>query len=123
MVRPVTLLISGLLIGALLGLYLAWFVFPLELVDVTPLDLEESYQVEYLHLIAATYGADGDLELAQARIQSLGRIDVNSWIMNETLNQIILDPTSQRAADLVLLAEALGISNPNFDVVREERSP
>ncbi|MEM7800372.1 MAG: hypothetical protein AAF633_14350 [Chloroflexota bacterium] len=117
--RSLALLIFGLIFGALVGLYLGWVVFPLELTDVSPVDLSSEEQNSYLRLIASTYVAEGDLEAAQLRIGTLGNADWPNWLTDETINAILDDPSSEEALHLVTLSEALGLSNPNFDIVRE----
>lgn len=120
--RSFSLLIFGLGVGVAIGLYLGWVAFPLELVDITPLDLEEEHQAIYLRLIAATYVAEEDLEEARSRIATLGRIDWQPWLMDQTINEILEDPASDDAYHLVRLAEGLGLANPNFDIVSEREN-
>lgn len=72
------LLVFALLIGGMgfvLGLAYAWFINPVQYVDVEPAQLAEEQQRTYLILISLTYASDGDLGRAQARLRTLGLQD------------------------------------------------
>jgi hypothetical protein len=61
-------LLTGLLIGALLGLGYAWFYAPVQYVDASPASLGESSKDHYRLLISAAFLANGDLPRARARL-------------------------------------------------------
>lgn len=113
--RALVVLLSGLLLGGVLGLFLGWVAFPVRLVDVIPADLEPEYQADYLDLIAATYVTDGNLAMARNRISSLGQDDWRAWLLAETVNAILREPAAPDTARLVALAAALGLESPAFD--------
>jgi hypothetical protein len=64
-------LLTGLVIGAILGLVYAWRVAPVKYVDTSPATLRQDFKEQYRALIAAAYSADGDLLRAQARLNLL----------------------------------------------------
>jgi hypothetical protein len=68
-------LLTGLLIGAVLGLAYAWFYAPVHYVDASPASLSESYRDHYRVLISAAFLANGDLPRARARLGLLGDPD------------------------------------------------
>jgi hypothetical protein len=68
-------LLTGLLIGAVLGLAYAWFYAPVHYVDSSPASLSESYRDHYRVLISAAFLANGDLPRARARLGLLGDPD------------------------------------------------
>ena len=105
----------GLLIGAVIGFYLGWFVLPAELVEVTPADLETEFQDDYLRLIASTYAADQDLDEAADRLGSLGREDWPQWLLAETVDQMLSQPNSAETDHMVQLSIDLGIESPAFN--------
>ena len=117
MQRNLIVLGLGLLFGLAVGFYIGWVVLPAELVDVTPADLEAEFQADYLRLIASTYAADQDLNQAAERIGSLGRQDWPQWLQEETVSQVIRDPSGAETAHMVVLARAMGIENAAFDQV------
>lgn len=64
--------VVGLVIGAALGLWGGWVLWPVEYTDISPEWLGEDDQVDYVLMIAAVYEADGDLDAAMARLGRLG---------------------------------------------------
>ena len=68
-------LLTGLVIGIVLGLLYAWVVSPIEYVDTSPNTLRSDYQDTYRLNIALAYQATGDLARAQARLNLLGDED------------------------------------------------
>lgn len=68
-------LLTGLLIGAVLGLAYAWFYAPIQYVDASPALLSETYKDHYRVLISVAFAANGDLPRARARLKLLGDED------------------------------------------------
>jgi len=64
--------VVGLVLGIAAGLLAGWVVWPVEYSNVTPDMLADRYQFDYVTMIAATYAADHDLELARGRFDRLG---------------------------------------------------
>jgi hypothetical protein len=64
-------LLTGLVIGAIIGLVYAWRVAPVKYVDTSPATLRQDFKEQYRALIASAYSADGDLARAQARLNLL----------------------------------------------------
>jgi hypothetical protein len=112
--RVFGLIIVGLIAGAALGLYLGWVAWPTEFTDANPAVLQESYQRDYVQMIASAYALDEDLDSARSRINSLGQNG------EETLFLLMLD-TILRADDeaeirrLVFLAADLGLHSPAME--------
>lgn len=117
MQRRIIVIGSGLLFGLLIGFYLGWVVLPVELVDVTPANLEAEFQDDYLRLIASTYEAEQNIDLAANRIGTLGRADWPDWLLQETIDQILADPTGIETIHMVNLSRAMGLNSPAFDQV------
>ena len=65
-------LITGLIIGLAVGLIYGWILRPVEYVDTAPDTLREDYRTDYILMVAEAYAGDGDLDLAQIRLASLG---------------------------------------------------
>jgi hypothetical protein len=61
-------LLTGLLIGVVLGVLYAWVLSPVKYVDTAPATLREDLKNEYRLLIAQAYAANGDTARAQARL-------------------------------------------------------
>lgn len=64
--------IIGLGLGIGLGLLAGWIIWPVEYRDVTPELMGDEQQIEYAIMIATSFSADGNIELAQARLNRLG---------------------------------------------------
>jgi len=67
---PIAILI-GLVLGVTGGLFIAWGVAPVQVVDVAPHQLGEAEKTRYLELIALAYAQDGDLDRAVRRLLEL----------------------------------------------------
>ncbi len=71
-------LLLGATLGAGLGLYLGWQVWPVSYRNTDVSALREDYQDEYVIMVATSYGWDGDLARAQAYLQQLNRPPLES---------------------------------------------
>lgn len=101
-------LLTGILIGFLAGLAIAWIVQPVEYTDTSPASLQPTYKDRYRVLIAAAYAASGDLVRAKARLELLG--DENSLqALTEQAQRTLAEGSSpEEARALSLLASAMG---------------
>jgi hypothetical protein len=68
-------LLTGLVLGAVLGLAYAWFYAPVRYVDASPASLNETDKDQYRALISAAFAANGDLPRARARLNLLNDPD------------------------------------------------
>lgn len=101
----------GLLLGAGLGLYLGWVVWPIEFTNANPGALQEAYRQDYALMIAAAYAADGDLAAAQDRVDDLGE-DGRAYFFSFTLDAILRGGSETEIRQLVRLAADLGFASP-----------
>ncbi len=70
-------LLTGLIIGGVIGLVFAWKVSPVKYVDTQPVTLRADYKDQYRTMIALAFVADGDLPRAKARLEkALGDTDI-----------------------------------------------
>lgn len=115
MLRFIRSLTLGLLIGALVGLYLGWFQFPADTRSSRLSDLSQTYRDEYTVMVAAGYAVDADVSAAFIRLSRLGVDDVPEHI-RQTAHRIIHN--SSRGLDdirlLVQLAHGLGQITPTM---------
>jgi len=65
-------LILGALLGGFLALIYGWLIRPVEYVDTTPDSLRTDFRTDYVLMVAESYSADQDLDLAQFRLAALG---------------------------------------------------
>jgi len=64
-------LLTGFILGVILGLVYAWLISPVEYVDTPPSALRADAKDQYRVLIALSYGVTGDLTRAKARLAVL----------------------------------------------------
>jgi hypothetical protein len=59
-------------IGLALGLLYGWLISPVEYVDTSPDTLRADYRLDYVLMVAETYQAEQNLDLAARRLAMLG---------------------------------------------------
>ena len=102
MLRFVRSLVLGLLLGALVGLYMGWTQFPNETRNSSLSDLARAHRDEYLVMIAAGYANDADLSAALERLQRLEQKDIPTYLREST--DRIIQSSARDLADIALLA-------------------
>ena len=105
-------LLTGLILGILLGLAYAWLMQPVEYVDTSPASLRSDFKDQYRALIASAYLANGDLLRARARLELLEDEDVYRLLSEQAQRMLAQDSLSSEARALGLLAVALGQQAP-----------
>ena len=68
-------LLTGLIIGVLLGIIYSWSISPLEYTNTTPDTLRSDFKDEYRYLIALSHKTHGSLERSRARLGLLADTD------------------------------------------------
>ena len=109
--RNIAFILIGLGLGVGLGLLLGWVVWPTEFTDATPIILQDAYRQDYIRMIAAAYAADGDLETAETRLDSLGP-DGQEHLFSLMLETILAGGDEADIRQLVQLAADLGFTSP-----------
>ena len=71
MSRWLITIVLGLL-GLAAGLYYAWEIAPVDYVDTTPNSLREDYRADYVLMVAESFHAERNAELARRRMAALG---------------------------------------------------
>ena len=101
-------LLTGLVIGIVLGLLYAWIISPIEYVDTTPNTLRTDYQDHYRLTIALAFQSTGDLARAQARLDLLGDDDSALALAEHAQRHLGEGGTADEAQALANLAAILG---------------
>ncbi|MBN1310403.1 MAG: hypothetical protein JXB30_03215 [Anaerolineae bacterium] len=104
---PWILLLVGLVIGLVGGVYYAWYLNPVSLTNVSPQQLTAEDQQAYVVLISEAYLHDADLERARARLGATGARDVTALVVSLS-NSAYLGGEERAAYPLTILGEALG---------------
>ena len=103
-------LLTGLALGAVLGVLYAWLIQPLEYTDTTPASLRADFKDQYRAMIASAYTANGDLVRARARLELLQDEDIFKALAAQAQRSLASGNAPQEARALGILAVALGQS-------------
>ena len=101
-------LLTGLVIGVILGLLYAWIVSLIEYVDTTPNTLRSDYKDAYRLAIALAFQSTGDLARAQARLNLLEDDDPALVLAEQAQRHRAEGGTANEAQALGNLAAILG---------------
>ena len=112
--RPVIFILFGLIVGVGLGLYVGWVAWPTEFSDATPTLLEDTYRQDYALMIAVAYDQDGNLPLAQQRINSLGP-NGEQLLLDMAVEMILQAQDETEIRQVVRLASALDLYSPAME--------
>lgn len=107
-------LLTGIVIGAALGVLYAWVLQPVQYTNTTPASLRADFKDNYRALIASAYMADGDLVRARARLDLLKDQDVYQVLAVQAQQSLAAGKAPQEARALGMLAVALGQSPPTL---------
>jgi hypothetical protein len=100
-------LLTGLVLGALLGLAYAWFYAPVKYVDASPASLSENDKDHYRALISAAFAANGDLPRARARLNLLNDPDPARVLAVQAQRALAEGRPEQEVSALGLLAVSI----------------
>lgn len=103
-------LLTGLILGIILGLVFSWAVFPAGPKDSPPGNLQPEQKDQYRALIAMAFVSTGDLVRARARLSLLGDPDPYASLVEQAKRMAASGETGE-VTSLRLLAEALA-KNP-----------
>lgn len=101
-------LLTGLVLGLVLGLLYAWVLRPVEYTNTSPASLSPAYKDKYRALIAAAYMANGDLVRAQGRLALLDDPDTYATLAQQAQRALADGSSPQEARALGMLSVALG---------------
>jgi len=110
-------LVTGLLIGIVLGVLHTWIVQPVEYIDTSPASLRPDFKDQYRALIAMAYVANGDLVRANARLELLQDEDVFRALAEQAQRTLAEGADIEAARALGVLAIALGQGAPGPAIV------
>ena len=110
-------LITGLIIGVVLGLVYAWLVQPVQYVDTAPASLRGPFKDRYRALIASAYMSNGDIVRARARLELLEDEDIYRSLAEQAQRTLAEQGTSDEARALGLLAIAIGQGVPDTSLI------
>lgn len=100
-------LLTGFVLGAVLGLVYAWRISPVQYLETSPRTLNSEYKNSYRAMIAAAYLANADLPRAQARLNLLEDANIPAALAEQAQNSLAGDGDPREAQALGLLALAI----------------
>jgi len=107
-------LLTGLVLGTIIGVLYAWFVRPVQYTNTSPKTLRSDFKDQYRALIASAYLSNGDLVRAKARLDLLGDADLYAVLAQQAQRTLAEGGSSLEARALGILAVALGQSPPTL---------
>ncbi len=111
--RGLLSLLVGLGLGALVGALVGWFV-PVQDVSVGLERLSPQYKAEYTLIVAAAYEANGDWDLAQARLGRLAEADPALYVVQVTEQAIAEGRSPADIRRLTAMAVRFGYTTPSL---------
>jgi len=109
-------LITGVVLGIILGILFAWVISPVKYVDTAPESLTNEFKDQYRVLIASAYVANGDLVRAKARLELLDEPDIYLVVAEQAQQMLAEGGSVEEAQALGRLALALGQEVPQPEI-------
>ena len=103
---------AGVIVGIAFGLIYSWQINPVQYTDTAPDSLRVDYKTDYVVMIAQAYLADGDLDLARARLATLSLSNPGQHVADLAAAQIQRGAPLDDLRALSALAAALGATPP-----------
>lgn len=98
----------GLLAGIALGLYMGWWVAPVEYVDTSLVYLHPIYKSDFILMVSEAYALDGDLDIVKARLALLTVSDPADAVADAAESAVNQGQPVAQIRVLARLAAALG---------------
>jgi uncharacterized membrane protein YccC len=109
-------LLTGVVLGIILGILFAWVISPVKYVDTAPESLKDEFKDQYRVLIASAYVANGDLVRAKARLELLDEADIYLVVAEQAQQMLAEGGSVEEAQALGRLALALGQEIPQPEI-------
>jgi len=115
--------LGGIVVGAALAMLIGWVLFPMQPRMVGPDSMRSDYQAEYVRLVALSYRADHDLDLAEQRLRRLGATPFTAPLGELAERWIDAGRPTMMIGPLAELAQALGVDTPEMVPYLPEKTP
>lgn len=107
-------LILSLALGVVLGLFVAWMVWPVQLYEGPPHLLKQKWKDDFLYLISAGYAVEGDKGKARERLKTLGVVDPDVALATLARKLEAEGAPEKSLQALAMLASSLGTPEPEL---------
>ncbi len=104
-------LLTGLILGLIIGLAYTWWISPVEYHETAPSTLKDNYKDHYRSIIAQVYAATGNLTRAQSRLALLQDQNPIAALASQAQQVLASSGSENEARALAMLAAALEIQN------------
>lgn len=105
--KPPLYLLTGLGIGLIAGIIIAWILWPPHVIDVGPANLDDTHKEQYRLMVSLAFASSGDLGRAQARIALLQDGDPVRSLTTQAQLALVNSTMQREARALAGLASAL----------------
>lgn len=109
-------LMTGLVMGFLLGLIYAWMINPVVYENTQPDTLKDNFKDTYRVTIAQVYSTTGNLERATLRLALLNDDDP-VYALGAQAQRSLADGEDEKARSLALLASALQLNASSLELI------
>jgi hypothetical protein len=100
-------MLTGAVLGIIIGVMAGWGLAPASNVDTPPASLRIDFKDQYRYMIAAAYSADGNLVRARARLGLLGDANPISALGDQSQRMLANNTSQEVVQTLADLAQAL----------------
>jgi hypothetical protein len=121
--KPPIYLLTGLIIGVIIGVLYAWLLTPQEMLETNPAVLRNDFKDVYRELIARAYLYNNDLGRAQARLTLLEDEDPARALAVQAQLSLGTDDKNRPARALGLLAAAISAEKEGTPVAALVNTP
>lgn len=111
--------VIGVVLGAVIGLFIGWEVAPVEYVNSPMHDLAQRYKDEYTVMVASGFLFDGSATAAIERLRVLDVENVPAYVQEVTERYITNSRDLRDIRLLVALSEGLGRLTPIMEPYRD----
>ncbi len=95
--------------GLGIGIFLGWYVWPVQYYDTDFSALHPDHQLEYVAMVGAAYELDGDWQRAEQRLAALQRDNLGDWLRDSIHHAIAQGQDPIKIGHLISLAKPLGV--------------
>jgi len=110
--RPWLAALLGLAAGLIIGLIIAWGVWPVSYKNTLPQDLRPAERDQYLAMVATSLAATGDAQAASERLQTWPTEDLATALANLQERLLATDPATAAAVEQLASTLNLGAAPP-----------
>jgi hypothetical protein len=101
-------LLTGSILGLVLGLLISWVLIPVRYIDTNPASLADSYKDDYRRAVALSYQSNRDLGRARERLLLLNQDGATQILAAQAQRMLAENQSPQEARAIAVLAADLG---------------